>query len=199
MGHEPPQLIVADAAAWRAWLIGHRDDPTRVWLVLAKKGTTAPTNLTYDQALEEALCHGWIDGQVRRRDEDTYKQRFTPRRARSAWSKRNVTIVEQLTTEGRMRPAGMVEVMRAKTDGRWQAAYAGQASIEMPSDLATALAAEPTAQAMFDILTSQNRYAILYRLDTAKRADTRARRIAHYVAMLARGETIHPQKRTRAD
>ncbi len=199
MTEQPPQLIVADADAWRNWLASHHQDPTGVWLVLAKKGTTEPTNLTYDQALEEALCHGWIDGQVRRRDEGTYKQRFTPRRARSAWSRRNVSIVEQLTAEGRMRPAGMVEVTRAKTDGRWQAAYAGQASIEMPSDLATALAAEPTAQAMFDILTSQNRYAILYRLDTAKRADTRARRIAHYVAMLARGETIHPQKRTRAD
>ncbi len=199
MGNEPPELTVADAAAWRVWLIGHRDDPTGVWLVLAKKGTTEPTSLTYDQALEEALCHGWIDGQVRRRDEGTYKQRFTPRRARSAWSKRNVTIVEQLTAEGRMRPSGIAEVTRAKTDGRWQAAYAGQASIEVPADLATALAAEPEAKAMFDILTSQNRYAILYRLDTAKRADTRARHIEHYVAMLARGETIHPQKRTLDD
>ncbi len=146
MGNEPPELTVADAAAWRAWLIGHPDDPIGVWLVLAKKGTTEPTNLTYDQALEEALCHGWIDGQVRRRDEGTYKQRFTPRRARSAWSKRNVTVVEQLTAEGRMRPSGIAEVMRAKTDGRWQAAYAGQASIEVSSDLATALAAEPKAQ-----------------------------------------------------
>lgn len=199
MGNEPPELTVADAAAWRAWLIGHRDDPSGMWLVLAKKGTTEPTNLTYDQALEEALCPGWIDGQVRRRDEGTYKQRFTPRRARSAWSKRNVTVVEQPKAEGRMRPSGIAEVMRAKTDGRWQAAYAGQASIEVPPDLATALAAEPKAKAMFDILTSQNRYAILYRLDTAKRADTRARRIAYYVAMLACGATIHPQKRTLGD
>jgi uncharacterized protein YdeI (YjbR/CyaY-like superfamily) len=199
MGNESPALTVADAATWRSWLISHHDDPTGVWLVLAKKGTTEPTSLTYDQALEEALCHGWIDGQVRRRDEGTYKQRFTPRRERSAWSKRNVTIVEQLTAQGRMRPSGIAEVMRAKTDGRWQAAYAGQASIEVPSDLVTALAAEPKAKAMFDILSSQNRYAVLYRLDAAKRADTRARRIAQYVAMLARGETIHPQKRTLGD
>jgi uncharacterized protein YdeI (YjbR/CyaY-like superfamily) len=197
MGNELPQLIVADAAAWRTWLERHHDDPTGVWLTLARKGTVEPTSLTYDQALDESLCHGWIDGQSRRGDEYTYQQRFTPRRARSTWSRRNVGIVERLMAEGRMHAAGLAEVTRAKKDGRWEAAYAGQASIEVPADLAAALVAEPTAKAMFDILTSQNRYAVLYRVDAAKRADTRARRIEQYVAMLAAGETIYPQRRTR--
>jgi uncharacterized protein YdeI (YjbR/CyaY-like superfamily) len=198
MGNELPQLIVADTAAWRTWLAGHHDDPIGVWLTLAKKGTTEPTSLTYDQALDESLCLGWIDGQARLRDEYTYERRFTPRRARSAWSRRNVGIVERLMAEGRMHAAGLAEVTRAKTDGRWEAAYAGQASIEVPVDLAAALADEPTAKAMFDILTSQNRYAVLYRIDAAKRDDTRARRIEQFVAMLAAGKTIYPQKRTQA-
>jgi len=128
MAVELPELIVRDAAAWRAWLAEHHADPTGVWLVLAKKGTENPTSLTYDQALEDALCHGWIDGQARRRDEATYRQRFTPRRKRSAWSKRNTGIAERLHAEGRMHPAGQAEVERAKADGRWGAAYAGQAS-----------------------------------------------------------------------
>jgi uncharacterized protein YdeI (YjbR/CyaY-like superfamily) len=196
MAVELPELIVRDAAAWREWLANHHADPTGVWLVLAKKGTEKPTSLTYDQALEEALCHGWIDGQAGRRDEATYRQRFTPRRRRSAWSKRNTGIAERLRAEGRMHPAGVAEVERAKTDGRWDAAYAGPASIEIPSDLAEALASEPKAQAMFEALNSQNRYAVLYRVSTAKRADTRARKIEQFVAMLARGETIYPQKRS---
>jgi uncharacterized protein YdeI (YjbR/CyaY-like superfamily) len=198
MDNKLPELTVTDADAWRTWLASHHDDPTGVWLVLAKKGTTQPTNLTYDQALEEALCHGWIDGQVRRRDEYTFRQRFTPRRSRSAWSKRNVGIVERLASEDRMHPAGVAQVERAKADGRWATAYAGQASIEMPPDLSRALAAEPKAQAMFEILTSQNRYAFLYRIDAAKRPATRARRIEQYVAMLSRGETIYPQRRRLA-
>ena len=189
------ELLVADADAWRAWLREHHGDGVGVELVLAKKGTTEPTELTYDQALEEALCHGWIDGQVRRRDEHTYRQRFTPRRARSQWSERNVGIVERLLAEGRMHSAGLAAVQRAKADGRWEAAYPGQSAIEVPSDLATALAAEPSAKANFEILSSQNRYAVLYRIHSAKRSDTRTRRIEDFVAMLARGETVHPQKR----
>jgi uncharacterized protein YdeI (YjbR/CyaY-like superfamily) len=192
---ELPELTLADADAWRAWLVEHHNSTAGVWLVLAKKGTTQPTSLSYDQALDEALCHGWIDGQSQRRDESTYLQRFTPRRARSLWSARNVGIIARLVAEGRMHPAGLAEVERAKTDGRWEAAYAGPASIEVPPDLAAALAAQPRAQAMFDILTSQNCYAILYRIGSAKRADTRARRIEQFVAMLARGETIYPQQR----
>jgi len=193
-----PDLILPDAASWRTWLGLHHGDPAGVWLILAKKGTNEPTSLSYDEALEDALCHGWIDGQVRRRDEHTYRQRFTPRRARSPWSKRNVGIVERLLQEGRMHPAGLAAVAQAKADGRWEAAYAGPRTIEVPADLAQALAAEPQAQAMFETLTSQNRYAVLYRIHNAKRSDTRARRIADFVAMLARGETVYPQKRTSA-
>jgi uncharacterized protein YdeI (YjbR/CyaY-like superfamily) len=192
---ELPELCVPDAAAWRAWLGEHQGEQTGVWLVLAKKGTTRPTSLTYDEALDEALCHGWIDGQVLRRDELTYQQRFTPRRRRSAWSRRNVGIVERLVAEGRMTPSGLAEVERAKADGRWEAAYAGPASVEVPDDLASALAAEPTARAWFDVLTGQNRYAVLYRIQDAKRPETRARRIQEFVTALARGETPYPQKR----
>ena len=199
MAVELPELIVRDAAAWREWLANHHADPTGVWLVLAKKGTEKPTSLTYDQALEEALCHGWIDGQAGRRDEATYRQRFTPRRRRSASSKRNTRIAERLIAEDRIHPAGHAEVERAKADGRWEAAYAGPARIEVPADLAEALAAEPKAQAMFEALNSQNRYAVLYRITTAKRSDTRARRIEQFVAMLARGETVYPQKRSQLE
>ena len=199
MAAELPELVVADEGAWRAWLAEHHAEPAGVWLVLAKKGGAEPTSLSYEQALEHALCHGWIDGQVRRRDEATYRQRFTPRRARSAWSKRNVGIVARLLEEGRMHPAGLAAVAAAKADGRWEAAYAGQASIEVPEDLAAALAAEPRARAMFEILTSQNRYSVLLRIESAKRSDTRARRIAQFVSMLARGETVHPQKRKLGD
>src|SRR5271155_3467272 len=195
MATELAELTVSDAAAWRQWLAENHEQPTGVWLVLAKKGTTEPTSLSYDEALDEALCHGWIDGQVQRHDERTYKQRFTPRRARSKWSKRNVGIVGRLLSDGRMHPAGLAAVAEAKADGRWQIAYSGQATIEVPDDLTAALDANPTARAMFEILTSQNRYALLYRIDAAKRPATRARRIAQYVEMLARGETLHPQRR----
>jgi uncharacterized protein YdeI (YjbR/CyaY-like superfamily) len=190
---ELPELLVPDAAAWSAWLTEHHDAPG-AWLVLAKKGTAHPTSLTYDEALEEALCQGWIDGQVGRRDEATYRQRFTPRRKRSAWSETNVARAERLIAEGRMRAAGLAEVERAKADGRWATAYAGSATIEVPPDLLHALAADPKAAAMFERLTRRNRYAILYRVTTAKRADTRARRIEQFVAMLARGETLYPQR-----
>jgi uncharacterized protein YdeI (YjbR/CyaY-like superfamily) len=195
MAIELPELVVSDAAAWRRWLAEHHEQPTGVWLIIAKKGTTEPTSLSYDEALDEALCHGWIDGQVQRRDERTYKQRFTPRRARSKWSRRNVGIVDRLLGEARMHPAGLAAVDAARADGRWQIAYSGQATIEVPDDLTAALDADPTARAMFEILTSQNRYALLYRIDAAKRPATRARRIAQYVEMLARAETLHPQRR----
>ena len=195
MGDDLPELTVADAAAWRAWLADHHSEQRGVWLVLAKKGTTRPTSLTYAQALDEALCYGWIDGQVRQGDQHTYRQRFTPRRARSPWSARNVGHIARLQAEGRLQPPGLAEVERAKADGRWDAAYAGPAGMAVPADFAAALAAEPRAQAMFEVLTSQNRYVMSYRLGSIKRAETRARRIEEYVAMLARGETLYPQKR----
>ena len=189
-----PTLIVSDAAAFRDWLDANRDSSGGVWLVLAKKNTTDPTSLTYAQALEEALCQGWIDGQRRSRDATTFTQRFTPRRRTSQWSKRNVDLAEGLIADGRMLPAGLVEIERAKADGRWAAAYSGQAAATVPADLATALAANPAAGKMFAALNGANRYAVLYRVETAKRAETRARRIDQLVKMLARGETIHPQK-----
>lgn len=187
------ELLVADAAAWREWLDREHGARSGAWLVLARKGTTEPTGLAYGDALVEALCFGWIDGQVRRRDAGTYRQRFTPRRPRSTWSKRNVELAERLVAEGRMRPAGLAAIERARRDGSWEAAYPGPAGIEVPADLAEALAAAPEAAALFERLSSQNRYAILYRLATARRSETRARRIEQFVAMLARGETIHPQ------
>jgi uncharacterized protein YdeI (YjbR/CyaY-like superfamily) len=189
-----PELVVADVAAWQAWLAENADDPRGVWLLLAKKGTTTPTSLTYAQALDEALCQGWIDGQTNRVDDRTYRQRYTPRRARSLWSRRNISYVARLTAEGRMCPRGFAEVARAQADGRWDAAYAGSASIEMPEDLALALQAEPAAQTLFDRLNAQNRYAVLFRVTTAVAAATRARRIATLVAMLAAGRTPFPQR-----
>jgi uncharacterized protein YdeI (YjbR/CyaY-like superfamily) len=193
MADDPPTLIVTDAAAWSSWLAEHHGQADGVWLVLAKKGTVEPTSLTYDQALDEALCYGWVDGQLGRGDMATFRRRFTPRRPGSSWSKRNVALVDRLTSEGRMSPAGLAAVARARANGSLDAAYEGQASIVVPSDLEDALAKQPSARAMFDILTRSNRYAVLYRVTTAKRPDTRAHRIEKLVAMLARGETIHPQ------
>ncbi len=138
MAADSPALTVPDAWAWHSWLTEHHGDAVGVWLVLAKKGTTEPTSLTYDHALEEALCFGWVDGQLGPGDEATYRRRFTPRRPGSSWSKRNVALAELLTRDRRMQPAGLVAVERAKTDGSWASAYSGQAAIEVPSDLASA-------------------------------------------------------------
>lgn len=192
---EQQDLIVEDAAAWRSWLEEHHETEDSVWVVLAKKGVTDPTSLTWDEALEEALCHGWIDGTRRSRDDTTFRQRYSRRRARSSWSSRNVGIVERLVAEGRMRPAGQAEVDRAKADGRWDAAYDGPATRTAPEDLAAAVAANPAAAAMWDVLTSSNRFAVIHRVEDAKRPETRARRIEKFVDMLARGETIYPQRR----
>jgi uncharacterized protein YdeI (YjbR/CyaY-like superfamily) len=188
------ELVVADVHAWRRWLVEHGQRSDAVWLVLAKKGVREPTSLSYAQALEEALCHGWIDGQKRGRDEATFLQRFTPRRPRSIWSRNNVDAVTRLSAEGRMQPAGLAAVESAKADGRWDAAYAGQAAAEAPPDLAAALAADDRATSAWAGLSRVNRYAVIFRVESARRADTRARRIEQFVAMLARGETIHPQR-----
>jgi uncharacterized protein YdeI (YjbR/CyaY-like superfamily) len=190
---ELAELLVEDADAWRAWLDSHHADHPGVWLVLHKKGGHT-TSLTYAQALDEALCFGWIDGQVARRDEGSYRQRFTRRRPGSAWSARNVEHVGRLTEAGRMQPAGMAAVDAAKGSGRWQAAYPGQAAMQTPPDLARALAANPAAAATFDQLDAANRYAIVYRLTTVTRATTRDRKLAEYVDMLARGESLHPSQ-----
>lgn len=193
---EVPELVVADVDAWRTWLAENLAASDGVRLVLARKGVVDPTSLTYDEALLEALCVGWIDGQRTSRDEATFCVRFTPRRARSVWSQRNITLVEELVAAGRMQPAGLAEVERAKADGRWERAYGGSATIEVPDDLSAALAASPAAQATWDVLTRTNRFAILYRVQDAKRPETRARRIAGFVEMLAKGETPYPQKRS---
>ena len=194
MAAELPELLVPDADAWRAWLNENHATSSGVWLVLHKKGGSV-TNLAFEHALDGALCFGWVDGQIGRRDDGSYVTRFTPRGPKSKWSKLNVANVERLEEAGLMTEAGRAVVDSAKEDGRWEAAYAGQASAEVPQDLADAIAANPDAQAMFDVLTSVNRYSLIYRTESAKKPETRARKIAEYVEMLARHESIYPQKR----
>jgi uncharacterized protein YdeI (YjbR/CyaY-like superfamily) len=197
MAIELEELLVQDAAEWRAWLEANHKESPGVWLVLHKKGGDA-TELDYDAALDEALCFGWIDGQARRRDDASYFQRMTRRTSKSPWSARNVGHVARLETAGKMREAGRAAVESAKADGRWEIAYSGQAAAEVPADLAAAIAAVPAAQAMFDVLTSVNRYALIYRTNSVKQAATRERKIAGFVEMLARGETPYPQKKKPA-
>ncbi len=194
---ELAELLLSDLAAWQQWLDEHASDSTGVWLVLTKKGTTSPTALTYDQALEAALCHGWIDGQLARRDEATFRRRFTPRRSGSAWSTRNTSIVARLIDEGRMRRAGLAAVERAKVDGTWDAAYGGAANREVPHDLVAALDKMPSARKAFESLDGSNRYAVLYRITTARRPEARAQQIEKMVAMLVRGETPHPPRKKK--
>ncbi|SDB82640.1 Uncharacterized conserved protein YdeI, YjbR/CyaY-like superfamily, DUF1801 family [Raineyella antarctica] len=194
MAVELPELLVPDARAWRDWLEAHHADSRGVWLVVHKKGGDV-TALTYEPAVEEALCFGWIDGQLRTRDAGSSAIRFTPRTRSSQWSQSNVDRVGRLEAEGRMTDAGRAVVEAAKANGRWEMTYAGAATAEVPADLAAAIAAVPEAQAMFDVLTSTNRYAMVYRTISVRKAETRARRIAEYVAMLARHESIYPQKK----
>ena len=178
-------------AAWRAWLAEHHASASGIWLKIAKKSATEGT-LSYAEALDEALCHGWIDAQKRGLDDGYWLQRFTPRKRGSRWSKINTQKAEALIAAGRMQPAGLAKVESAKADGRWGAAYAGARSIAVPDDLAAALAANPAAAEFFATLNSVNRYAILYRISTVKRPETRARKIAQYVEMLAEHEQLHP-------
>ncbi|MEA9985470.1 YdeI/OmpD-associated family protein [Subtercola sp. RTI3] len=181
-----------DAAAWHAWLAENHAVSPGVRLAIAKKGGAQPS-VSYSDALDSALCFGWIDGQKNRLDDNYFLQNFGPRRPRGMWSEINRDRVDRLIADGRMRPAGLAEVERAKSDGRWAAAYAGSKTIVVPDDLALALAARPLAAAFFSGLSSVNRYAILFRIGSVKRAETRARKIAEYVEMLERGETIYPQ------
>ena len=178
-------------ADWAAWLKRHHASSTGVWLRIAKKG--APTaSISHPEALELALCYGWIDALSRSDGPHYWLRRFTPRAARSLWSKVNREKALALVAAGRMQPAGLKEMQRAQADGRWDAAYDPGSTSAIPPDLQAALAAIPAAQAFFATLDSQNRYAVLFRLQTAKRAETRARRLANFVAMLARGEKLHP-------
>ena len=191
---ELPELLLPNAETWRAWLDGNHASSLGVMLVLHKKGGTA-TELDYAAALDAALCFGWIDGVVGKRDEHSFVRRFTPRSKASKWSRINTGHYERLVAAGLMTPAGTAAADAAKADGRWEAAYAGQASAEVPDDFATALAANPGARAMFNVLTATNRYAFLYRLGTVKTRAAREAKIMRFVDMLAAGETPYPQKR----
>lgn len=180
----PAPLIVADAAAWRAWLDANETASDGVQLVLAKKDVVHPTSLTYAEALEEALCSGWIDGRRNARDASTFLQLFTPRRARSIWSERNVGLIQRLVAEGRMRPRGQREIDRARADGRWDRAYAGQASAAVPPDLEAALADEPEASRRFAALGAAARYSVLHPILSAPSDAARAARVRRAVERL---------------
>lgn len=186
-----PEMQFADAAAWTKWLEREHGKSAGVWMRIAKKGA-AESSVQYPEALNVALCFGWIDGQKKGIDEHYWVQKFTPRAARSIWSKINREKVEALTAAGQMREAGQREIDRAKADGRWDAAYDSASKAEIPPDLQAALDASPTAKAFYATLNATNRYAILFRTQTAKKAETRAKRIAQFVQMLERGEKIHP-------
>lgn len=186
-----PVLAFTTAARARAWLDGHLD-AAGVWVKIAKKGF-GHQSVTYAEFLDEALCVGWIDGKKRAypADSEWFLQRFTPRTKRSPWSQRNREHVARLSAQGRMGATGTAAVAAAKADGRWDAAYAGARAIDVPPDLRSALDAEPAARDFFATLTGANRYAVLYRITMVKKPETRARKIEEYVAMLARGETLH--------
>ncbi|MGW2210483.1 YdeI/OmpD-associated family protein [Streptomyces sp. NPDC001781] len=189
---QDPEIVAFESAeAFEAWLGEHHAVSPGIWLKLRKKGPGIVA-LDYAQALDVALCHGWIDGRKTRFDDQWWLQRFTPRRPRSRWSKVNRDNAAALVEQGRMRPPGQAEIDRAKADGRWDAAYDSARTATVPDDLMAALAAHPAAAEFFEGLDRQNRYAILYRVQEAKRAETRARRIEKYVAMLAKGEKLHP-------
>ena len=183
-------LAFASLDEWEAWLAAQPADSPGVWLKLGKKSAGVPS-VTMPEAIDGALCHGWIDGQIGRFDEHWYVTRFTPRRRRSLWSDVNRRNVQRLIEAGRMQPAGLSQVEAAKADGRWDAAYAPPSRAEPPEDLQRALDAEPRAKAFFETLKGANRYAVIYRVRTAKKPETRARRIAQFVAMLSEGRKIH--------
>ena len=186
-----PIVLFADRAAFRAWLSVHHASKSGLWLRIAKAASPLQS-VTYAEALDIALCFGWIDGQKQRHDAESFLQKFTPRQKRSPWSKRNREHVERLIAAGEMHPAGLAAVTAAKADGRWDRAYDSPGTATVPDDFQAALDEHPEASAFFDTLTSANRYAILYRIQTAVKPETRARRIAEFVAMLQRRETLHP-------
>jgi uncharacterized protein YdeI (YjbR/CyaY-like superfamily) len=187
-------LAFEDATAFERWLSAHHAKETELWLKIHKRGSGLAT-VSYGEALEVALCWGWIDGVKMPFDADSFLQRFTPRKPKSRWSRINCQHVERLTAAGRMRPPGQRQVDKAKADGRWEAAYAGQRAMELPSDLVAAIEAVPKARATLATLNRQNLYALSYRVLNLKTADARARKIEAFVAMLARGETLYPNGR----
>lgn len=189
-----PVLTFATAAAFERWLAKEHGRASVVWIKHAKKGSGTPS-ITWSEAVDVVLCYGWIDGQSKSIDDRHFIQRYTPRRATSVWSKLNRERVSRLIADGRMQPAGLAEIERAKADGRWDAAYDSAKSATVPDDLTRALAKSPAAKAAFATLDATNRYAILHRLMTAKQPATRARRLAAFVEMLAAGKTLHPPRR----
>jgi uncharacterized protein YdeI (YjbR/CyaY-like superfamily) len=186
-----PVRAFGSAAQWQAWLEAEHATSDGIWLKIGKRTATEPS-VSYAEALEVALCFGWIDGQKRSLDADYWLQRFTPRKAGSRWSKINTAKADALIGAGRMRPAGQREVDQARADGRWDTAYHGQRASTVPYDLRQALDLNPAAAEFFTSISSVNRYAIIYRIGSVKRAETRARKIAEYVQMLAEHKTIHP-------
>jgi uncharacterized protein YdeI (YjbR/CyaY-like superfamily) len=189
MPEQPTILAFATAAEFRQWLARHHSDHPGIWLKIAKKASGIPS-VTYAEALDEALCFGWIDGQKKAFDESAFLQKFTKRGQRSVWSKINAGHVARLEKEGRMKPAGLAAVAAAKADGRWEAAYHSARTAEMPEDFLAALAREPEAKEFFSALNKTQRYRFFFHITTAKRPETRRRRIADFVAMLKRGETL---------
>lgn len=184
-----PHLPFPSEQAWEAWLQKNGSISQGIWMKLAKKQSGIPS-LSYTEALDVALCHGWIDGQKQKLDDLYWLQKFTPRRPRSGWSKVNCGKVEALIAAGRMQPTGFKEIEAAKADGRWDNAYHSQSSAEIPTDFAEALATSPKAKAFFETLKKSDRYPFLYRIQTTKRPENRARKIAEYVAMLESGKTF---------
>jgi uncharacterized protein YdeI (YjbR/CyaY-like superfamily) len=189
-------LAFKSRQAWDAWLASQPADSQGLWLKLAKK-SSGIASVSKPEAIDSALCHGWIDGQIDSLDDTYWLVRFTPRRSTSKWSEKNRTRALQLVALKRMRPAGRNEIERAKKDGRWDAAYAPQSTAEVPEDLRAALARNKKASAFFETLDRSNRFAILYRIHNAKKPETRVARIEKFIAMLAAGETLHPQKSGR--
>jgi uncharacterized protein YdeI (YjbR/CyaY-like superfamily) len=188
---ELPEIRFADRDDWAGWLEEHHSSAPGVWLRIAKK-EAGRSSVSYQEALEAALCYGWIDGQKRALDAGSWLQKFTRRGPRSVWSKINRDRAEALIEIGQMRPAGAVEVERAKADGRWAAAYDSPSTAAVPDDLQAELDERPEAKAFFETLNSANRYAIIWRLQTAKRAETRTKRLRQFVEMLERREKLHP-------
>jgi uncharacterized protein YdeI (YjbR/CyaY-like superfamily) len=186
---DKPVMSFTSAADWEAWLEEHHADSDGVWIKMARKSSGIPS-IDHAGALQVALCFGWIDGQRRSNDDTSFLQKFTPRRPRSPWSKINIGHVERLIAEGRMRPAGQAAIDAAKADGRWEAAYASQSTIEVPADFQAALDARPESAAFFATLSRSARYPFLYRIQAAKRPETRAKRIAEYTDLLAEGKTL---------
>ena len=189
-----PVKVFRDGNAWEDWLAKHSDSAPGVWIRMAKK-SSGLKSVSLSEALDTALCYGWIDGLRKSLDDETFLQRYTPRGVRSVWSKINRAKALELIDQGRMKPSGLAAIEQAKKNGRWASAYDSYRTATLPAELRKALDRKPRAKAFFEKLSRQNRYAILFRIQTAKKSETRAKRIREFVGMLERGETLHPQSK----